>query len=85
MMHSNHFDGWFCGPGSLFTGLPFGGIFHLILWGLVFFLLYRIAKTIMASKKSSEYRESLTILEKRYASGEIDQGEFFKRKRDLGY
>lgn len=85
MMHSNHFDGWLCGPGSFLSGVPFGGVFHLIVWGLALFLLYRLARTIITNNKSSEFSESLNILEKRYASGEIDQEEFFKRKKDLGH
>jgi len=85
MMHSNYFGGWFCGPGSFFSGFPFGGFFHLVLWGLVLFFLYRFARTVMTSNKSFDYSEAINILEKRYASGEIDQEEFFKRKRDLGH
>lgn len=84
MMHSNHFSGWFCGPGSFFSGSPFGGVLHLVVWGLVLFFLYKLARMVMTSSKSTERSESLTILEKRYASGEIDQEEFIKRKRDLG-
>ena len=63
MINSNHFGGWFCGPGSFFSGFPFGGVLHLVLWGLVFFFLYKLARTIMASNKSVCYSESLTILE----------------------
>ncbi len=85
MMHSNHFGGWFCGPGSFFSGFPFGGFLHLVLWGLVLFFLYKLARTVMTKNKSAEHSESFTILEKRYASGEINQEEFFKRKRDLGH
>lgn len=85
MMRSNHFGEWFCGSGSFFSGFPFGGIFNLLLWGLALFFLYKLARTFMADNTAANNSESLSILEKRYASGEINQDEFLKRKSDLGY
>lgn len=86
MMYSGHFSGLFCGPGGFFSGIPLGGIFHVLLWGLVLFLLYRIARGMIGStNKPTDHPESLAILEKHYASGQIDQEEFFKRKKDLGF
>jgi putative membrane protein len=89
MMHSNFNGSWFCGPGGFFFGVPFGGIIHVILWGFLLYFLYRIARTLLSSHPinkdhNSSISSSLIILEERYASGEIDQEEFLRKKKDLG-
>lgn len=87
-MHLNSFGNWFCGPNGFFPGFHFGGFMPLLFWGIVLFLLYKIAQRIIFTNKTNslnmEHPNSpISILEKRYASGEIDQEEFLQRKKDL--
>lgn len=87
-MHMNSFGNWFCGPDSFFSGFHFGGFVPLLFWGIVLFLLFKISQSIISSNKANslnmEHPDSpMSILEKRYASGEIEQEEFLQRKKDL--
>lgn len=89
MMHSGFNSGWFCGPGGFFAGFPLGGLFHFALWALLLYFLFRITRTLLSGRSSyhggnTDISSSLTILEQRYASGEIDQEEFLRKKKDLG-
>lgn len=87
MFHSDFSGAWLCGPGSLFSGFHFGGLLHLLAWGLGLFLLYKLIRALGSSRQDTTTAgssESLGILERRYASGEIDQEEFLRRKKDLG-
>jgi len=88
MMHSNFHGGWFCGPDSFFSSFHFGGFFHLLVWGLVLFLAFKAISFLASGNNektpaSCHGNPSMAILEKRYASGEIDQEEFQQKKRDL--
>lgn len=87
-MHMNSLGSWFCGPEGFSSGLHFGGFMPLLFWGVVLFLLYKIAQSIISTNKfdsiNMEHPDSpIAILEKRYASGEIDQEEFLQRTKDL--
>ncbi len=87
MMHSNFFGGGFCGTSGLFSGFHFGGFFHLLFWAILIFLLVK-AVSYLLPQRNSQGRHgtsstSLTILEERYASGDIDQEEFLQRKKDI--
>ena len=87
-MHMNSFGSWFCGPDGFFSGFHFGGFMPLLFWGIVLFLLYKISQSIISKNRDSslnmEHPDSaISVLEKRYASGEIDQDEFLQRKNDL--
>lgn len=89
MMHSNFSTSWFCNPSGFFSGLPFGGFIHIILWVFLLYFLYRITHSLVSKKSfnrdyKSSISSSLTILAQRYASGEIDQEEFLRKKKDLG-
>ena len=86
-MHSFSIGNWFCGPGGLF-GFHFGGLFHLILLAVGLLLLFTLVRTLFANKQHSTAStvtssSALSILEERYASGEIDQEEFLQKKKDL--
>lgn len=88
MMHSSLQGDWFCGPGGIFSSFHFSGLFHLIIWGVGLFLLYTLIRYLISGNKDnlsmqSNTSESLSILEKRYAAGEIDQEEFLQKKKDL--
>ena len=86
-MHSHSIGNWFCGPGGLF-GFHFGGFFHLIFWAVVLLLLFTLLRALFTNKSQTvvtagDRSSALSILEKRYASGEIDQEEFLQKKKDL--
>jgi putative membrane protein len=86
-MHSHSIGNWFCGPEGLF-GLHFGGFFHLIFWVAGLLLLFTLFRTLLANKQNNTITagnssSALSILEERYASGEIDQDEFLQKKKDL--
>lgn len=86
-MHSHSMSNWFCGPEGLF-GFHFGGFFHLIFWVVCLMLLFTLFRTLFANKQGSagtteKTSSALSILEERYASGEIDQEEFMQKKKDL--
>jgi len=88
MLHSDFSGGWLCGPGGLLPGFHFGGLLHLLAWGVGLFLLYKLIRTLGGDRQKTATAagasESLAILERRYASGEIDQEEFLRKKKDLG-
>jgi len=78
---------WFCGPEGLF-GFHFGGFFHLIFWVVCLMLLFTLFRALFANKRHNtiapaKSSSALSILEERYASGEINQEEFLQKKKDL--
>lgn len=86
-MHSHSIGNWFCGPEGLF-GFHFGGLFHLIFWVVCLMLLFTLFRTLFTNKPHSatttgKSSSALSILEERYASGEIDKEEFLQKKEDL--
>lgn len=86
-MHSHSIGNWFCGPEGFF-GFHFGGFFQLIFWVLCLLLIFTLFRALFTSKQHSttitgSNSSALSILEERYASGEIDQDDFLKKKKDL--
>lgn len=86
-MHSNSFGNWFCGPEGLW-GLHFGGLFHLIFWAAGLTVLFILIRSLFGNKQHHSFTSgtsssALSILETRYASGEIGQEEFLQKKKDL--
>ena len=86
-MHSHSIGNWFCGPEGLF-GFHFGGLFHLIFWVVCLMLLFTLFRALFTNKPHSAMTTgkgsaALSILEERYASGEIDKEEFLQKKKDL--
>ena len=86
-MHSHSMSSWFCGPEGLF-GFHFGGFFHLIFWVVCLMLLFTLFRALFANKQHNtiapaKSSSALSILEERYASGEINQEEFLQKKKDL--
>ena len=89
-MHSNTFGNWFCGPDGVYNGIHFGGFLHIILWAVGLFLLFTIIRGLTSSRPNNRNQNidkpsALSILEQRYATGEIDQDEFFQKKNDLSH
>ena len=66
-----------------------GGIFSLLLWGLIILVLVFLAIKLFGSVKSSksgpfrDKNDSLEILQMRYANGEINQEQYAKMKSIL--
>ena len=87
-MHSNTFGNWFCDPDGIFHGMHFGGFFPFIFWSLGLFLLFTLIRTLTSNRQKNSNQDvnkpsALSILEQRYAAGEIDQDDFFQKKKDL--
>ncbi len=77
MMYGDWGNGW----------MGFGGGFVMLLfWGLAIFGLVALARwAVFKSGKTGQPRESgpLEILQRRYASGEIDQQTYQRMKAEL--
>src|SRR3989344_1450893 len=68
------------GYGMTGFGMGFGFIFMLLFWGLIIWLIVTL---INASQSNKNWSDSLTILKKRYASGEITKKQFEEMKKEL--
>ena len=84
MWGCNYFP-YFSWAGRIFPG----GIFSILLWGLIILLLVLLAMKLFGSIRSGRYGQdrdrydSLAILKTRYARGEINNEEFTKMKNIL--
>jgi putative membrane protein len=84
---------WSCSfspfSGGWWGGFFPGGIFSLLLWGLVVLLIVylaiRLFKALAGSSLglSQDRHDFQTILKERFAGGEISQEEFIKMKQIL--
>ena len=70
------------GYGMMGFGMGFGFIFILFFWGLIIWLIVTLVNYSQSNKKDD--LDSLTILKKRYAKGEITGKEFESMKKKLG-
>ena len=70
------------GYGMMGFGMGFGLIFMLLFWGLIIWLIVTLVNYSQSNKKDD--LDSLTILKKRYAKGEITGKEFESMKKKLG-
>ncbi|MBM3120083.1 MAG: SHOCT domain-containing protein [Chloroflexi bacterium] len=62
--------------------MVFGGLWMLLFWGLVIWLIVWGIKKITESGRSGG-KGPLDIAKERYARGEISQAEFEQMKKDL--
>jgi len=69
------------GYGMMGFGMGFGFIFMLLFWGLIIWLIVTLINSVQSNKKDD--LDSLTILKRRYASGEITRKEFESMKKEL--
>ena len=60
--------------------MGFGFIFMLLFWGLIIWLIVTL---INASQSNKNEPDSLTILKKRYASGEITKKQYEEMKKEI--
>jgi putative membrane protein len=68
--------------------MHFGAFFHITLWIVGLFLHFTLIRALTSSRQKDSNQKinkpsALSILEQRYATGEIDQDEFFQKKSDL--
>ena len=63
-------------------GMFFGGGVMWVFWLLVIVVVVAVVKALMADKSQRD-DSPLSILEKRYARGEIDREEYQSRKREF--
>ncbi len=68
-------SGWF--------GMFFGLLFLVVLIALAVWF-FRVPRWPGGQSPADRRSPGLTILEERYARGEIDRDEFLKKKQDLG-
>jgi putative membrane protein len=70
--------GW--GGGAMF------GIGHLLWWGVLILAIVVSVRWLVRSERAGEVGDTgpaLSILNERYARGEIDKAEFDRLKRDI--
>ncbi len=68
------------GYGMIGFGMGFGFLFMILFWGVVVWL---VVSLINASQSSKKDEDSLTVLKKRYASGEISKKQYEEMKKEL--
>ncbi len=66
--------------GMMGFGMGFGFIFMLLFWGLI---IWFIVTLINSSQSNKNEQDSLTILKKRYASGEITKKRYEEMRKEL--
>ncbi len=74
--------GWFGGIGMMIIG--FLG-FVLVIVGVVYIIRWVLPQVNNQHSRYIDSDDSLGILKKRYANGEIDKKTFENMKKDLGY
>lgn len=69
------------GYGMMGFGMGFGFLFMLLFFGAIVWLIVAIVNSNQSSRYDNQ--DSLTILKKRYARGEITQKQYAKMKKEL--
>lgn len=69
--------------GDYGWGMGFGWIFMIIFWLLVILGVVFLFQTLTRDSAKTGREDSLEILKKRYAKGEISKEEFERMKDDL--
>ena len=68
------------GYGMMGFGMGFGFIFMMLFWGM---LIWLVITLINSAQSGKEKDDPLTILKKRYASGEISKKQYEEMKKEL--
>jgi putative membrane protein len=77
---------WNNGAECLGGGFPmmmFGGIFMLVFWGLVIWLIVLAIRKLSPGGKSSQTDKAVDLLKQRYSRGEISTEEYRERLHEL--
>ena len=69
------------GYGMMGFGMGFGFIFMLLFFGLIIWIIVTLINSTQSNRKDD--LDSLTILKRRYASGEITKKQYEEMKREL--
>ncbi len=67
--------------GMMGFGMGFGFLFMLLFWGAIIWLIVTLVQTNQSNKNNNE--ESVEILKRRYAKGEMTKKQFEELKKDL--
>ena len=73
--------GWYTG---WHWWMALGGIFFVLFWAAVIFLLIWAVRRFSRNSATYEPRSALDIAKERYARGEITKEQFDQIKKDLG-
>jgi putative membrane protein len=74
---------WGWGPGWWQGGIWFGGAMMLVMLVPIVALIAIIAAAFSRRSGGDERSVSLSILEQRYAKGDIERDEYLQKLRDL--
>ena len=66
--------------GGMGFGVGFGPIFMLLFWGIIIWIIVTLINTNQSNK---DELDSIAILKKRFAKGEITKKEFEDMKKEL--
>jgi len=69
------------GYGMMGFGMGFGFLFMLLFWGAIIWLVITLISSAQSNKKDNS--DSLTILKKRFAKGEITKKQFEEMKKEM--
>ena len=69
------------GYGIMGFGMGFGFIFMLLFGGLIIWLIITLINSAQSNKKDD--LDSLTILKRRYAKGDINKKQYEEMKKEL--
>ncbi|WP_067728719.1 SHOCT domain-containing protein [Oceanobacillus damuensis] len=69
--------------GGGFPMMIFGGIFMLVFWGLIIWLIVLVTRKLSSRNKSSQTDKAVELLRQRYSRGEIDTEEYRQRLHEL--
>ncbi len=75
--------GWNTFGGYGLMGGFFGLFFMVIFWGLIIWGVVSFVQWISGQGAEEKRNPAMTILEERYAKGEINKEEFETKKKDL--
>ena len=67
--------------GMMGFGMGFGFIFMLLFWGFIIWIIVTLVNSSQSNKKDD--LDSITILKRRYASGEITKKQYEEMRKEL--
>lgn len=77
--------GWNTFGGCGLMGGFFGFFFMILFWGLIIWGVVSFVQWVSRQGTEEKRSSAMTILEERYAKGEISKEEFESKKKDLNH
>lgn len=74
------FGGFGMGGYGMMGGMGFGFLFMILFWGVLIWLVIALVTAARSSKKGDD---ALTMLKRRYASGELSKKQYEEMKKGL--